>query len=75
MYKRQVQLFIGLLVIRFLEKYICTDPGFLEHLILLHSGCRDVDIDPSYSAVLMFDAVYSLDALQNIFLSLIHISL
>ena len=46
---------IALLVIGLLEEDVGADAGFLQQAVVVHGGCRNVDVDAADGAVFMFD--------------------
>ena len=63
----RVQLFVGRLVIRFLEELIGTDLGVVQLLVVFYGRCRDVDVDAADGAVLVLDRINRLDGVKDVF--------
>ena len=63
----RVQLFVGRLVICFLEELIGTDLGVVQLLVVFYGRCRDVDVDAADGAVLVLDRINRLDGVKDVF--------
>lgn len=63
----RMQLFVGRLVIRFLEELIGADLSVVQLLVVFNGRCRDVDVDAANGAVFVLDRINRLDGVKDVF--------
>ena len=69
---RRVKLFVGFLMIGFLEQDIGSDFRFLELAVVFDAGRGDIYVDAADRAVLMLDRVDGLDTFEDIVNGIVH---
>ena len=66
-----VEFLVVLLVVCLLKEDIRADAGVFQAAVVLHRGGGDIHIDAADGSILVMDAVYGLDRLQDVFYRII----